>query len=446
MGRRKKIDLIEIDEGIKTEEKIEDKEIYKILEENYNTYSSYIASGRAACYKLDGFKTVYRRVLYSAFKNCRTSNIKSVSLDGRTLSSYHPHGSCYGTIVGLVEDGLLIGKGNFGSKMGSCIIPPAAPRYTEVRLNPISEVLFINPDLLPYVDWRLSDLGYDEPEYLPVLVPPIMTAINDTSPMDIGTGVHIKNQYPRFSVESLLKYAINYIKTGKFDKSLLEFKFMNLVKKFPTNGSYDDTDYKFSETFTVKYEEDEKSGVYITSQLPNFNMFSNLEGIPFKDYSKETTKIFIPIKYWDIKKFTNKVNFVSMAYTGKEDNVTIHKYSIQTAMSTIINNFRENIIPKYFEVEIKKLKNKINELEILLDIAEKIKVTKDLVKLYSTFNDEYLAIANKYSVSSMMKITQNDIDKVKKELNALIKRSKNIDKFILDLYENALNYIIKNKQ
>ena len=51
MGRRKKIDLIEIDEGIKSEEKIEDKEIYKILEENYNTYSSYIASGSSTIFK-----------------------------------------------------------------------------------------------------------------------------------------------------------------------------------------------------------------------------------------------------------------------------------------------------------------------------------------------------------------------------------------------------------
>lgn len=440
MGRRKKIDLTVLEQKKNITEAIEDKETYNILKENYDTYSSYIASGRAACYKMDGLKTVYRRVLYSAFKNCRNSNIKSVSLDGRTLSSYHPHGSCYGTIVGLVEDGLLIGKGNFGSKAGSCIIPPAAPRYTEVRLNPISEILFINPDLLPYVDWRLSDLGYEEPEYLPVLTPPIMTAVNDTSSMDIGTGVHIKNQYPRFSVESLLKYAINYIKTGKFDKSILEFKFMNLKKNFPIDASYDDTDYKFSETFTVNYEED-KNGVYITSQIPNFNMSSNLEGIPFKDYSKESTRIFIPFKYWNKDKFTNKVNFVSYAYTGEEDKVTIHKYSIQTAMSTIINNFRNNIVPKYFNAEISKLNNKIRELEILLDIAEKIKATKDLVKLYSTFNEEYSAIANKYSVSAMMKIREEDINKVKKELNAMIRKSKNVDKFILDLYENALSKI-----
>ena len=442
MGRRKKVDLLEEKRNIV--EEIEDKPTYDILKENYDRYSSYIASGRAACYKMDGLKTVYRRVLYSAFKNCRTSNIKSVSLDGRTLSSYHPHGSCYGTIVGLVEDGLLIGKGNFGSKAGACVIPPAAPRYTEVRLNPISEVLFLNPDLLPYVDWRLSDLGYDEPEYLPVLTPPIMTAVNDTSSMDIGTGVHIKNQYPRFSVESLLKYAINYLKTGKFDKSILEFKFMNLKKKFPKDASYDDTDHKFSETFTVNYEEDEKSGVYITSQIPNFNMGSNLEGIPFKDYSKESTRIFIPSKYWDIDKFTNKVNFVSFAYTGDEDGVTIHKYSIQTAMSTIINNFRNIIIPRYFEAEINKLRNKIHELEILLDIAEQIKVTKNLMKLYSTFNEEYLSIANKYSVAQMMKIKKSDIDNVKNQLKEMIERSKNVDKVILELYENALE-IIKKK-
>ena len=170
-------------------------------------------------------------------------------------------------------------------------------------------------------------------------------------------------------------------------------------------------------------------------------MGSNLEGIPFKDYSKESTKIFIPFKYWNKDKFTNKVNFVSYAYTGEEDKVTIHKYSIQTAMSTIINNFRNNIVPKYFNAEISKLNNKIRELEILLDIAEKIKATKDLVKLYSTFNEEYSAIANKYSVSAMMKIREEDINKVKKELNAMIRKSKNVDKFILDLYENALSKI-----
>lgn len=382
-------------------------------------------------------KTVYRRVLFSAFKNCRKENIKSVSLDGRTLSCYHPHGSCYGTIVGMVEDGLLIGKGNWGSHMGVFEISAAAPRYTEVKLNPISEILFLNPELLPHVDWKKSDLGFDEPEFLPVLIPPIMTALGETSMMDVGTGVHLKNQYPKFSAMSLLNYTIHYLKTGKFNKKLLEFKFMNLTKPFGDSKEYDDTSYKFNETFKAKFEED-KNGTYVITPLPDFNMETKLTGIPYKDYSKESTRIFIPSKYFDEKLFESKVHFSSFAYTGNEDSVIIHPYSIQIAIKRIVENFRQIVVPRYFQDEIDKITLRITELEILLRIARKIsKSGKKIEEVYADLTDAERIVANSHTVSAMLKLKGEDISKLEAEKRKIIEQSKDADGYILQMYLNA---------
>ena len=84
-----------------------------------------------------------------------------------------------------------------------------------------------------------------------------------------------------------------------------------------------------------------------------------------------------------------------------------------------------------------KLKNLIYELEILVSIADKLSKSKKFTEIYDTLNDDEKRIADKYTVKAMLKIKLSDIDEIKTRLNILEKESKNVDKFILKLYENA---------
>ncbi|RLD13396.1 MAG: DNA gyrase subunit A, partial [Caldiserica bacterium] len=115
------------------------------LKESYLSYAMSVIVARALPDVRDGLKPVQRRILYtmkevgnlpgSAFK-------KSARIVGEVMGKYHPHGDSpiYEALVRMAQDfslryPLVEGNGNFGSIDGD---PPAAMRYTEVRLAPIS--------------------------------------------------------------------------------------------------------------------------------------------------------------------------------------------------------------------------------------------------------------------------------------------------------------------
>jgi len=125
-------------------------------EEMKNSYLNYAMSvivGRALPDARDGLKPVQRRILYAMRELGLVHNKphkKSARVTGETLGKYHPHGdmAVYDAMVRMAQDfslryPLIDGQGNFGSVDGD---PPAAQRYTEVRLSPIAEELLQDLD------------------------------------------------------------------------------------------------------------------------------------------------------------------------------------------------------------------------------------------------------------------------------------------------------------
>ena len=114
---------------------------------------------------------------------------------------YHPHGdaSVNDVIAQLVRVGILEGKGNFGDKgmFRWTDFPPAAPRYTEVRMNPKFRALISK--LLPYVPTHLNDLDNWEADYLPL---PCALGLSMGS---FGIGVGLSINIPAFELKSLIK-------------------------------------------------------------------------------------------------------------------------------------------------------------------------------------------------------------------------------------------------
>ena len=148
-----------------------------ILDEMKRSYLDYAMSvivSRALPDVRDGLKPVHRRILYAMrelnFTPDRSYN-KSARTVGDVIGKYHPHGelAVYDALVRMAQDfsmsaPLIDGQGNFGSVDGD---PPAAMRYTEARLAPVSLALLDDLDK-DTVDFKQN---YDEKEFEPVVLP-----------------------------------------------------------------------------------------------------------------------------------------------------------------------------------------------------------------------------------------------------------------------------------
>ncbi len=144
------------------------------LKRSYLDYAMSVIVARALPDARDGLKPVHRRILFSMNENGYEWNKpyrKSARVVGDVIGKYHPHGdqSVYDALVRMAQEfsmrlPLIDGQGNFGSVDGD---PPAAMRYTEVRLERVTE------NLLADIDKNTVDFqdNYDNSEREPTVLP-----------------------------------------------------------------------------------------------------------------------------------------------------------------------------------------------------------------------------------------------------------------------------------
>ena len=151
------------------------------MEESYINYAMSVIRGRAIPDVRDGLKPVQRRILYGLHDLGLTSDKphkKSARIVGEVLGKYHPHGdkAVYDTMVNMAQEfsfryPLVDGQGNFGSIDGD---EPAAMRYTEARLSPISET-FLEELGENTVEFTPNfDDSLEEPTVMPTKVPGLL--------------------------------------------------------------------------------------------------------------------------------------------------------------------------------------------------------------------------------------------------------------------------------
>jgi len=148
--------------------------IHDEMRKSYLDYSMSVIIGRALPDVRDGLKPVHRRVLYAMHELSNTWNRpykKSARVVGDVIGKYHPHGdqSVYDTIVRMAQEWslrylLVDGQGNFGSVDGDA---PAAMRYTEVRMQRLTD------ELLADIDKETVDMqpNYDGQQLEPTVMP-----------------------------------------------------------------------------------------------------------------------------------------------------------------------------------------------------------------------------------------------------------------------------------
>ena len=162
----------------------------------YIDYSMSVIVSRALPDVRDGLKPVHRRVLFGMDQlglSFRSSHKKSARIVGEVLGKYHPHGdsSVYDTMVRMAQDWslrypLVDGQGNFGSMDGDS---PAAMRYTEARMQRISDSLLGDLDK-DTVDFQLNfDDTLKEPTVLPTRIPNLL--VNGASGIAVGMATNM---------------------------------------------------------------------------------------------------------------------------------------------------------------------------------------------------------------------------------------------------------------
>ena len=249
------------------------------LKQSYLSYALSVIHGRALPDIRDGLKPVHRRILYAMYDLKNSYNKpykKSARVVGDVIGKYHPHGdsAVYDAMVRMAQDfsmryPIVEGQGNFGSIDGD---PPAAMRYTEVRMAKITDQMYgdLEKETVSYSP------NYDGSEFIPDVLPTKIPTllVNGSSGIAVGMATNI----PPHNLTEVLNASINLINDPKLSID-------ELIKDisgpdFPTGGTIDGRAgiyeaYKTGRGIihtrsNTSIEEDEKSGKQslIVNEIP----------------------------------------------------------------------------------------------------------------------------------------------------------------------------------
>jgi len=206
------------------------------MQQSYLEYAMSVIVGRALPDARDGLKPVHRRILYAMHELGLTPDRpfrKCARVVGEVLGKYHPHGdtAVYDALVRMAQDfsmrsPLINGHGNFGSVDND---PPAAMRYTECRLRPLttdSMLRDIESETVNFID--NFDGSQQEPTVLPARIPQLL--LNGSSGIAVGMATNI----PPHNLGELIDGLVALI----HNPELTDLELMRYIQgpDFPTGG------------------------------------------------------------------------------------------------------------------------------------------------------------------------------------------------------------------
>jgi DNA gyrase subunit A len=205
------------------------------MKRSYLDYSMSVIIGRALPDVRDGLKPVHRRILFTMQQMGLQPNRatrKCARIVGEVMGKYHPHGNLavYDALVRLAQTWslrypLIFGQGNFGSVDGD---PPAADRYTEAKLAPVSTALLEDLDK-DTVDFHPNYDGNEiEPDVLPARIPNLLVNGSD------GIAVGMATKIPPHNLTEIVDATITLINNP--NAQLAEILKFVQGPDFPTAG------------------------------------------------------------------------------------------------------------------------------------------------------------------------------------------------------------------
>ena len=397
------------------------------LQRSYLDYAMSVIIGRAIPDARDGLKPVQRRILYAMYniKNLHNQPTKkSARIVGEVIGKFHPHGdtAIYDALARMAQDfsmnyPLVEGQGNFGSIDGD---PPAAMRYTEVRLTKMAE------DILADLDKETVDFipNFDntekEPSILPSKIPNLL--INGAT----GIAVGVATSLPPHNITEVCTAVIHRIR----NKEATADEIMQIIKgpDLPTGGvaimsGNAMNGYKTGRgqiTIKAKAEVDEKKGKIRITEIPyNVNKSSLITGIvrlvkekkveDIKDIRDETDKSGIQIVI-DLKGSASGESVLNTLYKHTQLQVTmpiinlavigtgLKSLNILDMLDAFIEHRRETIL-KRSRYELGVATNRLHIVDGILIAIASIDAVIKLIKESDEVSEARNRLKEKYSLS-----------------------------------------------
>ncbi|MCC5909901.1 MAG: topoisomerase IV [Clostridiaceae bacterium] len=448
------------------------------LKTNYMPYSMSVIVSRALP-EIDGFKPSHRKLLYTMYSMglLKSNKTKSANIVGQTMRlNPHGDGAIYETMVRLTRGNesllhpFIDSKGNFG-KNYSRDMAYAAPRYTEAKLEKISEEIFkdINKNTVDFMP------NYDnttvEPMLLPTTFPNILVNPN------LGIAVGMASSIPSFNLREVCTTTIKYLNDEdvKIEKHLKAPDFSNGGELIYNIDEIEKIYRQGRGSFILrgKYTYDKKNNCIDIYEIP---YTTTIEAIIDKitdlikenkireitDIRDETDKDGLKITL-DLKRGTNVEQLMTKLYkmTTLQDNfscnfnILINGAPMVLGVKEILKEwsiFRISCIKRQLAYDIDKKSKELHLLKglekILLDIDRAVKIVKDtrvdkevipnLMKGFEIdkFQAEYIAEIK------LRNFNQEYILKKTKDIKALEKDIKSLD-ITLNSEKKVKNIIIK---
>jgi DNA gyrase subunit A len=442
------------------------------LKNSFLDYAMSVVVSRAIPDIRDGLKPVHRRVLYTMHQlgfHYNRPYHKSVRVVGEVLGKYHPHGdqAVYNTMVGMVQDfskryPLLDGQGNWGSVDGD---NAAAMRYTEVRMEKISQEILtdLDKETVPFVP--NFDESTVEPTILPSRLPNLL--VNGTSGIAVGMATAIPPHNLGEVIAACLAYLANEHIT---DEELFE---LVPAPDFPTGGiicgragivrAYKTGRGNLILRGVVAVEENKKGSALVVTELPYMvnkaelivkiaDLVKNkvIEGISnIRDESdKKGMRLVIELKRGEIPeiilnqlyKFTALESSISILMLGLLDNRPLI-FSLRDLIREFLLH-RQEVIYKRSVFDLKKAEAREHILAGFIIALGNIDEVVALIKA-STTAEEAIAKLNKRFLLSieqgkailemrLQRLTGLEQDKIRAEMDELKKHIAQLKLIISD--------------
>jgi DNA gyrase subunit A len=444
-------------------EKILKVNIEEEMKSSYIDYSMSVIVSRALPDVRDGLKPVHRRVLFGmqdlgVYAN--RSFKKSARIVGEVLGKYHPHGdsSVYDAMVRMAQPWslrypLVDGQGNFGSVDGDS---PAAMRYTEARLQKISEDIMADLDKNT-VDFQLNfDDSLEEPTVMPTKIPTLL--INGTSGIAVGMATNM----PPHNLKDTINAIIAYIDNNDIEIEELT----NIIKApdFPTGGiiygyqgvrdAYETgrgrivvrakTEIEVSstgrETIIVTEIPYLVNKAELIKKIADLVNEKKIEGVSYVNDESDRNGMRIVII---LKKDTmgNVVLNQLLKYTQLQTSFSVNNIALVAGRPKVLNlkqlilhfvNHRHTVIVRRTEYDLEQAEKRAHILEGLLIALDHLDEVIKLIRASKTVEEAKNGLMEKFELSELQakaildlrlqKLTGLERDKIKEEYDELMKQ------------------------
>ncbi|MGB0177332.1 MAG: DNA topoisomerase (ATP-hydrolyzing), partial [Owenweeksia sp.] len=433
------------------------------MKSSYIDYSMSVIVSRALPDVRDGMKPVHRRVLYGMYELGVLSNRsykKSARIVGEVLGKFHPHGdsSVYDTMVRMAQPWslrymMVDGQGNFGSVDGD---PPAAMRYTEARLQKISEEMLSDIDK-ETVDLQLNfDDSLQEPTVLPTRIPNLM--VNGASGIAVGMATNMPPHNLTESIDAIAAYIDNHditvaelmeehIKAPDFPTGGTIYGYEGVKEAFETGrgrivlrGKANIEEVKGRECIIVTeipFQVNKADMIKKTADLINDK---KIEGI--SDIKDESDRKGMRIVYY-LKRdaVPNVVLNKLYKYTALQSSFSVNNIALvngrpeQLNLKDLIVHFvdhRHDVVVRRTQYELRKAEERAHILEGLLIALDHLDEIIALIRGSQTPEEARVGLMNNYDLSEiqaraildlrLQKLTGLERDKIKEEYNELMEK------------------------